>query len=201
MTVKPINVLLIEDNPGDVRLIREMLSRSINISFEIEHADRLSTGLERLAQGGIDILLLDLGLPDSRGIESIGKVRASNTDVPIVVLTGLADETIGIKAVHEGAQDYLIKGQVESNLLRRSLSYAIERWKLFHELQDALAKVKTLSGMIPICASCKKIRDDKGYWEEVASYITKHSEALFSHGLCPDCAKKAYEELEKIKNA
>lgn len=73
-----------------------------------------------------------------------------------------------------------------------------EREKLIRELRDVLANVKTLSGMLPICASCKKIRDDKGYWDDVASYITRYSEVLFSHGLCPDCEKKAYEELGEL---
>ena len=75
-----------------------------------------------------------------------------------------------------------------------------EREKLIGELKAALANIKTLSGMLPICAYCKKIRDDKGYWEEVATYITKHSDTLFSHGICPDCAKKVYEELNKLKD-
>lgn len=73
-----------------------------------------------------------------------------------------------------------------------------EKEKMIQDLQDAFARVKQLSGMLPICSSCKKIRDDKGYWEEVSSYITKHSEVLFSHGLCPDCKKKAYEEMENL---
>lgn len=71
--------------------------------------------------------------------------------------------------------------------------------KLVNELKDALVNVKTLSGMLPICASCKKIRDDKGYWKQIETYISGHSEVLFSHGLCPDCAKKAYQELDELK--
>ncbi len=74
-----------------------------------------------------------------------------------------------------------------------------EREKLINELKDALAKVKTLSGMLPICASCKKIRDDKGYWNQIEVYIRDHSQADFTHGLCPECAKKAYEEMEGLK--
>ena len=74
-----------------------------------------------------------------------------------------------------------------------------ERERLIDELQASLATVKQLSGMLPICASCKKIRDDKGYWSGVETYITNHSGVLFSHGLCPDCEKKAYEDLEKMK--
>ena len=74
-----------------------------------------------------------------------------------------------------------------------------EREKLFLELKESLANVKTLSGMLPMCAACKKIRDDKGYWKQVESYVSEHTEAVFSHGICPECAKKAYEELEKFK--
>ena len=201
-----MKVLLIEDNPGDVRLIREMLSESRNISLEIEHADHLSTGLDRIAQGGLDILLLDLGLPDSQGLETLSTVHKQAPGMPIVVMTGLSDETIGIQAVQEGAQDYLIKGRVDSNLLTRSILYSIERnrieeerEKLIKQLQEALANIKTLSGMLPICASCKKIRDDKGYWNRIETYISEHADVLFTHGMCPDCAKKAYEELEKFK--
>ena len=76
--------------------------------------------------------------------------------------------------------------------------YLAELEKKNKELLDALANVKQLTGMLPICASCKKIRDDKGYWSAVESYIGKHSEAVFSHGLCPECEKKAYEDLEKL---
>ncbi|MDO9289352.1 MAG: hypothetical protein Q7T83_11255 [Thermodesulfovibrionales bacterium] len=74
-----------------------------------------------------------------------------------------------------------------------------EREQIILELKDALAKVKQLSGMLPICASCKKIRDDKGYWKQVEVYISEHTDTMFSHGMCPDCAKKAYEELDELK--
>lgn len=74
-----------------------------------------------------------------------------------------------------------------------------EREQIILELKDALASIKQLSGMLPICAGCKKIRDDKGYWNRIETYISEHSEVLFSHGLCPDCAKKAYEELDELK--
>ncbi len=78
--------------------------------------------------------------------------------------------------------------------------YTAELTKRNKELQDALTDIRQLTGMLPICASCKKIKDDKGYWQGVESYITEHSEAVFSHGLCPECEKKAYEDLEKLKN-
>ena len=76
------------------------------------------------------------------------------------------------------------------------MRYAIERGRLIAELQDALGKVRTLSGLLPICACCKKIRDDKGYWNQIESYIQKHSDAEFSHGICPDCFKALYPEID-----
>ena len=127
MSDDAIKVLLIEDNPGDVRLIRELLKEAKGVSFSLECVDRLSTGLERLANGKSDAVLLDLGLPDSQGFDTFVKVRTQAPRMPIVILSGLADEVLAAQAVREGAQDYLIKGQVDSNLLRRSLRYAIER--------------------------------------------------------------------------
>lgn len=124
---KPIKTLLVEDNPGDSRLIREMLAEARGVTFNLEYADRLQTGLEHLREGGIDVVLLDLGLPDSQGLETLSKIYAQALEVPIVVLTGLDDEMLGVQAVNRGAQDYLVKGQVDVNLLVRALRYAIER--------------------------------------------------------------------------
>lgn len=122
-----IKVLLIEDNPGDARLIKEMLTEAGNISFDLEWKERLSTGLERLAREGIDVVLLDLMLPDSRGSLTFDMMLSRAPQVPIVVMSGIDDETLATSAVQKGAQDYLIKGQVESNLLVRSIRYAIAR--------------------------------------------------------------------------
>jgi DNA-binding response OmpR family regulator len=187
---RPLRVLLIEDNPADARMIHEMLKGLRDGVLELETADRLSTGLVRLADGERDVVLLDLSLPDSQGFDTFLKLREKAGSVPVVLLTGLDDEALAVRAMHEGAQDYLIKGQVDGHLLSRALRYAIERNKLILELQDALAKVKTLSGMIPICAWCRKIRNDKGYWDQVEAYIESRSNATFTHGICPECSKK-----------
>jgi signal transduction histidine kinase/DNA-binding NarL/FixJ family response regulator len=122
-----IRVLLIEDNLGDVRLIREMLAEARDALFDLECVDRLSTGLGRLDEGDVDVVLLDLGLPDSQGLDTLAKVQAQVPQVPILVLTGLEDERVGMKAVREGAQDYLVKGQMDKNPLVRAMRYAIER--------------------------------------------------------------------------
>lgn len=192
MDEKRIHVLLIEDNPGDVRLIREALAEAREGSFALECAERLAAGLTRLGQGGIDVALVDLSLPDSWGLDTFVMAHAQAPDVPIVVLTGLDDETLAIRAVQKGAQDYLVKGQADSHVIVRSLRYAIERERLLQKLQEALTKIKILSGLLPICASCKKIRDDKGYWNQIEDYIRDHSEADFSHSLCPACKEELY---------
>ncbi len=127
MTGRPVSILLVEDNPGDRRLIREMLAEAGETGFDVEHADRLQAAIECLGRTGAGVILLDLGLPDSQGLETLKKVYAQAPEIPIVVLTGLNDEMVGVQAINEGAQDYLIKGQVDTNLLKRTIRYAIER--------------------------------------------------------------------------
>ena len=145
MEDKHIKVLMIEDNPRDARLIREMLSEVRGALFDLKCADQLSTGLERLAAGGVDVLLLDLILPDSQGLNTFAKAYAQAPEIPIVVLTGLDDETLAVKAVREGAQDYLVKGQVDGNLLERSMRYAIERKWAEEALRRSEQKFKDLT--------------------------------------------------------
>lgn len=127
MEDKPIKVLLIEDSPAHARLIREVVTDVSDATLDWECADRLSTGLERLQRGGIDVVLLDLSLPDSWGLDTFARAHAQAPEVPIVLLTRLDDEALGVKAVREGAQDYLVKGEVDSKVLVRSIRYAIER--------------------------------------------------------------------------
>ena len=146
MNDKDVRVLLIEDSPGDARLIRETLAEVRGARFDFECVDRLSTGLERLAAGGIDVVLLDLGLPDSLGLDTFIKVRAQAVEVPIVVLTGLDDETLAVKALQKGAQEYLLKEDVNSGMLARALRYSIERHRLLAAIRS-LSLVDDLTGV------------------------------------------------------
>jgi diguanylate cyclase (GGDEF)-like protein len=141
-----LHLLLIEDNPGDARLIREMLREIEDVRFEFTHAECLSAGLEQLAKGNIDIVLLDLSLPDSQGLETCREVRNKTQDVVIIVFTGFDDVETGTKAVQEGAQDYLVKGKVDSNLLMRSMRYALERQRMLMELKS-LSITDELTGL------------------------------------------------------
>ncbi|MGH7827092.1 MAG: ATP-binding protein [Candidatus Binatia bacterium] len=128
-----MRVLLVEDSDDDVLLIQEALSET---TIEIERAERLSTALDKLAKGGLDVILLDLSLPDAHGLDTIGRVRGHSPGVPIVVLTGLNDEDAAVKAVEGGAQDYLNKGQVDGHLLVRALRYAIQRHRAEETLKE-----------------------------------------------------------------
>jgi len=132
---KQVNILLIEDNPSDTVLIREMLKESPNPKFKFHNAERLQEGLKSLEENKIDIILLDLNLPDSYGLETFQETNKEVPDIPIVILTGFDDENTAIKAVKEDAQDYLIKGKVDSSLLSRSITYAIERKRIESELK------------------------------------------------------------------
>ena len=130
-----IKVLLIEDNPDDVLLIREALAVISGAPVDLESVDRLQDGLERLAEERFDVVLLDMGLPDSQGLETVEKICAEAPGVPIVVLTGLDDEALGVKAVRAGAQDFLTKGQMDSRIMIRAIGYAIERHRLLTEIE------------------------------------------------------------------
>ncbi|MGA2020273.1 MAG: ATP-binding protein [Candidatus Sulfotelmatobacter sp.] len=130
MKQKPLQVLLVEDNAGDARLIREMFINERPDSFALTHLLRMSEAEIHLAKGGVDIVLLDMGLPDGHGLDTVRRAHTVAPDVPVIVLTGLDDEALAADALKEGAQDYLIKGQIENRALPRALRHAIERHRM-----------------------------------------------------------------------
>ena len=144
----PIKVLLVEDNPGDIRLIQVMLSQLRDPPFELACVDRLSDGLEHLSREDVDVVLLDLSLPDSQGFTTFTQVRAQAPRVSVIVLTALDDEVLGVQAVRSGAQDYLVKGQVDSNLLARAIRYAMERKRSEEELRTTRDELRSLAGYL-----------------------------------------------------
>ena len=179
MDGKSITLLLIEDNEDDALIIREALSQAKGGRFDLEWANQFSTGLERLAEGGIDVVLLDLGLPDSGGLDALGRVHATAPDVPVLVLTGLEDETLAVKAVREGAQDYLFKGQVDGNLLARTLRYAIKRQRMLSELgprtQELQVSEMRFRAIIEKAADSIIIVDGNG----IVHFVNPAAESLF----------------------
>ena len=139
MASEPNNVLLVEDNPGDARLLHEMLKDVQGAQFNLTDVARLQDALELLRGQSFDIVLLDLRLPDSQGFDTFTRMSSEFPNVPIVVMTGLQDETVALRAVQEGAQDYLVKGQVDGEQLARSLRYAIVRHAAQRVRQESVA--------------------------------------------------------------
>jgi len=324
MSIPSDKVLLIEDNAELAQLISHMLGRGPVSFFTSISLPRLDKAIERLHVGGISVAVLDLGLPDSSGLESLRRLRSDFPELPVVVLTALEDEAVAVQALREGAQDYLLKSEISCNTVVRAVRYAIERkrgdqanarlaaifecsqdaiigmdldgaivsWNpgaerifgykledvagqsisvigrgdapdemplilewlkrgdpvkdfetvrygkdgrmihvalsvsavrngngkmfgasiiardigervraekeretLFRQLQASLAEVEMLSGLLPICASCKKVRDDQGYWTQVEVYVRDRTNAEFTHGICPECVKRYRDDI------
>jgi signal transduction histidine kinase len=136
MSEQVLRVLVVEDNPGDSRLIRELLAQAATFRAECAFADRLAAALEELARQTFDIVLMDLSLPDSQGFETFRAVGAKARHIPVLVLTGHNDTDMALEAVRQGAQDYFVKGQIDAALLEHGIRYAIERHRIQQELRD-----------------------------------------------------------------
>lgn len=146
MSNKPIKVLLIENSPEVVDLIGKLLSKEKNFSFDIEFVDRLQSGVERLSKGGIDVVLLDLFLPDSHGFEVFNRVHSRAPAIPIVILTSFDDQNLAVETIRKGAQDYLIKAEInDGKTLSRVIRYTIERKRLEEILNEIKKENKKLS--------------------------------------------------------
>ncbi len=141
---KKLNILLIEDNPGDERLVREMLRSIKDIEMHLDHADSMASGKEVLASSQPDIVLLDLSLPDSQGLATFQNLRDCVPNIPVIVLTGREDATFGLAAVQDGAQDYLTKSEINDRLLLHAVLYAVERKKAAEALRSSEANLRTI---------------------------------------------------------
>ncbi len=202
-----ISVLYAEDDPATREEVGLFLKRRVRTLVTVTNGQE---GLERFRVDRPDVVLTDIRMPVIDGLQMARTMRKEYRGTLIVVTTAHSDVESMLEAIDIGVDQYVLKPIETGKLLaalekcneiieyrRASRNYLAERERLIGELQSALAKVKLLSGFLPICASCKKIRDDQGYWKQVEEYIREHSEAEFSHGICPECAKKIYPQYYK----
>jgi DNA-binding response OmpR family regulator len=196
-----IDILLVEDNPADARFVRMALASSTPPRFAVTESARLADALQALETRAFDLVLLDLGLPDSSGLATFSLLFARFRLVPVVVLSALSDETTMLDAVRLGAQDYLIKGNFDAALLVRVLRHAMERHELRQRLERSLANVRKLlqaiegsthrgeSGVaLAMCSGCKKLRAASGAWQTMEEYLAPLVHAQLTYEPCPDCA-------------
>jgi len=172
-----IRALLVEDNPGDARLIELMLAEADGEVFEVRHAARLEDALRQLGNGGVDVVLSDLSLPDSRGIDTFLRLHARAPHVPIIVLSGLNDTRVALNAVHEGAQDYLIKGEVDGQLLSRAMRYAIERKRMSEQLHRYAAELREKNS---------QLESDFNMAREIQQIFLPDQYPTFPHSVAPE---------------
>lgn len=197
---KKSSILLVDDNPINLKVLMNSLEKQ-------EYELLIATNGERaihIAQKAIpDLILLDIKMPGLSGFKVCRRLKATEAteNIPIIFLSALNQIEDKVKAFEVGGVDYIIKpskeveviARVETHLKISRLTKALVQKN--KELQEALAKVKTLSGLIPICANCKKIRDDEGFWHQVEVYVRDHSDANFTHSVCPECVKKLYSQF------
>ncbi len=188
-------ILVVDDNPINLTILLDQLTR---MGFNVRIAEDGRDALNHANNEPPDLILLDIVMPGMDGFEVCRELKKNwkLKDVPVIFMTALTDVDNKIKGFDAGAVDYVTKPFHQGELLSRiKLHLTLRRQQ--KALEEALARVSTLSGLLPICANCKKIRNDHGYWEQVEEYIETHTDAKFSHGVCPECARKLYPDYYK----
>lgn len=197
-------ILVVDDLPANLGLLFKHLERA---GYRVLIAQDGPSALRQAQQDQPDLILLDVMLPGMSGFEICSKLKTdpATSNTPIIFMTALGDVASKVTGFEAGAADYVTKpfefeevlARVTTHLTNRKLQRALQ--EKIEQLEEAMAQVKILRGLLPICANCKKIRDDGGYWQQVEVYIRDHSEAEFSHGICPDCIKTLYPEYVRDK--
>jgi len=204
---KKTDILIVDDTPENLKVLRSILMQQ---SYRVRVAINGQMAINSVAESLPDLILLDIRMPGIDGFEVCRRLKADALfqQIPVIFLSASDDLDDKIRAFSSGGVDYVTKPfQVEEVLARvtmhlktRELQKALEEKNA--DLETALASIKTLSGLLPICAQCKKIRDDQGYWNRIEKYISEHTDVSFSHGLCPECMEHLYggqEWYEKAK--
>ena len=202
-----MNIYIVDDIQENIQVLGKILmGKGYNIQVARD-GNQLFKGIQKIKP---DLILLDISMPEMDGYEvcELLKKNDATKDIPVIFLTARTEKEDIVKGLKNGGVDYITKPFHTEELLARvntHLELKIARDTILqqkeeleqknHELEKAIAEIKQLSGLLPICSSCKKIRDDDGYWNQLEIYITTHSEVEFSHSICPDCAKKLYPEI------
>ena len=202
-----LRVLIVEDNAADLWRARSALGSSLAARFEVREATKLGEALQALGAEEHDAVLLDLGLPDSQGLATFTTLHARHRLTPIVVVSGLDDESSALDAVRVGAQDYLVKGKFDDELLARSIRHAVERQHLLGQVERSLTYVRRLllesreqpgasarRDPLAICSWCKRIRDEAGRWQTIDELFADPENVPITALTCPGCG-------ERIENA
>ena len=200
---QPFNhdILIVDDTPENLTVLKQILSEQ---NYKVRPAINGEIAIKAVNVSSPDLILLDIRMPGIDGYEVCKQLKSKKKTrrIPIIFISALSELDDKIKAFSLGGVDYITKpfqaeevlARVKTHLTLRSLQKSLEDKNA--QLQKALDEIKILQGIIPICANCKKVRDDKGYWNQVETYISKHTQAEFSHGICPSCAKELYPELD-----
>lgn len=202
-----VELLYVEDDQATRDEIFRFLRRRVR---NVVTASNGREGLEACGRNRPDLIVTDIRMPVMDGLDMAREIKARYPDIKIIVTSAHSDTSYLLAAIDIGIDGYVIKPVDTARLTtaiakctevieyrREKQRHEEERERLVQELRGALDKVKLLSGFLPICASCKKIKDDKGYWQQIEAYIRDHSEAEFSHGLCPECSKRLYPKYHR----
>ena len=196
----PASILVVED---DNHVATVMEARLQSFGYDVCDIAKSGPAAVRMAvEHSPDLVLMDILLEgDMNGVEAAELIH-NQMDVPVIFVTCLSDQTLLERAIQANAYGYILK-PYDNAELRYTIEIALvkyraakEREQLIADLENALNEVKRLSGLLPICSACKKIRDENGVWQQIEEYIHAHSEADFSHSICPECARTLYPELD-----
>ncbi len=198
-----MRILIAEDNPVSRKLLAVALTQWGHDVVAVNDGRAAWEELQR--PDAPKLVILDWNMPEMDGLQVCLRLKESGTPEPpyIILLTARTDKKDVVSALEAGANDYITKpfNNMELRARVRVGQRMVEiREKLaaqVRELRTAIEHIKTLQGIIPICSFCKKIRDDQGYWNQVEAYLSRHSDARFSHGFCPECTSRYYPEIEK----
>ena len=196
-----IKILIVDDDPDLLFATARIIQAA---GYEVLTTGTANKGMELANKNLPDLILLDVILPDADGYALCRQIKEDPVlqKIYVVLISGTkTDSTDQADGLEVGADGYIARPITNRELLARVnamvriIKAERERDRLIIQLEEALARVKKLNGLLPICAGCKKIRDDKGYWNQIELYLKEHSDAIMSHGICPECAEKYYPDL------